>query len=131
MKRIEVVAAIMKNNQNQIFCARRKAFGELASKWEFPGGKIEPGETHQEALIREIKEELELDVIVNDFLMTVTYKYSTFHLTMHTYYCDIIKGTMVLNEHSEFKWVSANKLELLDWAEADIPIVKKLIKREE
>ena len=129
MKNIKVVAAIMINDDNKVFCAQRKDFGELALKWEFPGGKIEQGETHQQALIRELKEELELDVAVNDFLMTVTYRYTSFHLTMHSYYCSIIRGTITLNEHTQYKWVSLEELHTLDWAQADIPIVKELIKR--
>jgi len=127
MRKIKVVAAILKNEYNQIFCARRKDFGELALKWEFPGGKIELGETHQEALIREIKEELELDITVQDQLITVAHKYNTFHLTMYNYYCTITGGILVLNEHIEYKWLQLNELSSLDWAEADLPIVKGLI----
>ena len=129
MKKIDVVAAILINKDHQVFCARRKDVGELALKWEFPGGKIEYGETHQEALKRELKEELELDVVVNDFLMTITHQYNSLHLTMHNYYCSIIGGTIVLNEHTEYKWMPLDKILSLDWAEADIPIVKELIKR--
>lgn len=129
MRKIIVVAAIIRNDQNQIFCARRKDFGELALKWEFPGGKIELGETHQEALIREIKEELELDITVQDQFITITHQYNTFHITMYNYYCTITRGKLVLNEHIEYKWLDLNELSSLDWAEADIPIVNELVKR--
>lgn len=128
MKHIEVVAAIMMNEQNQIFCAQRKNFGELALKWEFPGGKIEPGETHQKALTREIKEELELTIKVNDYLMKVSHQYKTFHLTMYCYYCKILGGTLVLNDHIQFLWMTKEELSTLDWADADIPIIKQLQK---
>lgn len=129
MKHIEVVAAIIKNEHNQVFCAKRKDFGELALKWEFPGGKIKPGETNQEALIREIKEELELDITIQDCLNTISHQYNTFHLVMHSYYSTIIEGTLVLNEHTEYRWLQLEDLSTLDWAEADIPIVMELIKR--
>jgi 8-oxo-dGTP diphosphatase len=129
MKNIEVVAAIITNKDNKVFCAQRKDYGELALKWEFPGGKIEVGETHQAALTRELKEELELDVEVHTLLMTVKHQYTSFHLTMHTYYCSIIGGTIAMNEHAQYKWVSLDELHTLDWAEADIPIVIELIKR--
>lgn len=131
MRQIKVVAAIMKNKDNQIFCARRKNFGELALKWEFPGGKIEQGETHQEALIREIKEELELEITVQDQLSTVKHQYNTFHITMYNYYCTIISGNLVLNEHTEYKWLDLTKLSSLDWADADLPIVRELINKGE
>ncbi|MDY0278474.1 MAG: (deoxy)nucleoside triphosphate pyrophosphohydrolase [Acholeplasma sp.] len=128
MKNIEVVAAIFINSDNEIFCARRKDEGELALKWEFPGGKIEPGESHQEALIREIKEELSTDIKVNDFIMTVKHQYKGFHLTMHAYFAEVVNGDLVLNEHTGFKWLKKEELHTLDWAAADLPIVDFLVK---
>ncbi|PKK95429.1 MAG: 8-oxo-dGTP diphosphatase MutT [Tenericutes bacterium HGW-Tenericutes-5] len=128
MKNIEVVAAIFTNENNEVFCARRKDEGELALKWEFPGGKIEPGESHQEALIREIKEELSTDIKVKDFIMTVRHQYNSFHLTMHAYFAEVVNGNLVLNEHTGFKWLRKEELYSLDWAAADLPIVDFLAK---
>ena len=126
MKYIEVVAAVFKDENNNIFCARRKDEGELALKWEFPGGKIEENENHVEALIREIDEELNTEIIVKDYIMTVNHQYNFFHLTMHAYNVDIVKGHLRLNEHTDSKWLKKDDLMELDWAAADIPIVKKL-----
>lgn len=128
MKYVEVVAAVFQNEEGHFYCARRKDEGPLALKWEFPGGKIEAGETHQEALIREIKEELNTDIKLNDFIMTVKHQYKNFHLTMHAYYATIINGSLTQNEHTGAKWLSKAELDQLDWAEADIPIVKVLMK---
>ncbi len=128
MKYIEVVAAVFKNSDNKIFCARRRNDGELALKWEFPGGKIEVGETHEIALKREIKEELDTEIVVNKFITTVSHQYKSFHLTMHAYYASIIKGALTLSEHTDSKWLNKEDLSKLDWAEADIPIVKILMK---
>jgi len=130
MKHYEVVAAVIKNDENKIFCAQRGNYGELALKWEFPGGKIELGETNQEALIREIKEELNTDIDVLDHIITVNHQYQTFKLTMHAYYSNIIQGNLQLSEHINSKWLDKNELDKLDWADADIPIVNKL-RREE
>jgi len=128
MKNIEVVAAIIINDKNEIFCARRKNEGELALKWEFPGGKTENGESNQEALIREIREELSTEVRVKDFLMTVKHQYKTFHLTMHAYYAEVIMGDLILNEHTGYRWLKKEELHSLDWAPADLPIVNLLTK---
>lgn len=126
MKKIEVVAAVFKNNQNRIFCARRKDEGELALKWEFPGGKIEPGESQTEALVREIKEELKTDIKVLDFIITVYHQYETFHLTMHAYFTEVLQGNLELTEHTGQIWLPVDELDTLDWAAADIPIVQEL-----
>jgi len=127
MKKIEVVAAVIVNEKNEIFCARRKNEGPLALKWEFPGGKIEKGESLTEALVREIEEEFSTKIKVNDFIMTVKHQYETFHITMHAFYATVINGDLVLNEHTDFKWLKNEELFSLDWAEADIPIVKALV----
>lgn len=129
MKYIEVVAAVFVDKDNKIYCARRRNDGELALKWEFPGGKIEQGETHQEALVREIKEELSADVEVREFITTIEHQYNYFHITMHAYFCEIIKGDLVLSEHTAYKWLDKEDLLDLDWAEADIPIVKLLMNK--
>ena len=125
MKTIEVVAAIIKK-EDKIFITRR-SYGEFANMWEFPGGKIEAGETNEEALIREIKEELELDINKLEFLTTVEYDYPTFHLTMHCYTCEICGGTLNLTAHNDAKWVSIQELRGEKWVPADIEVVKKLI----
>lgn len=124
---IEVAAAVLINNKQQtIFCAQRKNSGELAKKWEFPGGKIENGETPKQALIREIFEELSIFINPHTYITTVTYEYNTFHLTMHAYLSEIIKGEIVLAEHLDAAWLSLNSLETLDWATADLPIINTL-----
>ena len=126
MKYIEVVAAVIKNSKNEFFCARRKDDGELALKWEFPGGKVEHGETHQDALIREIKEEFNIDIVVKEYIETVKHQYVSFHITLHAYHAEITNGNMILVEHTGSKWLKAKDLLSLDWAEADIPIVQLL-----
>jgi 8-oxo-dGTP diphosphatase len=128
MKKIEVVAAIFKNSENEYYCARRKPGGELSMKWEFPGGKIEAGESHKQALTREIKEELKLDIKVGEHCLTVEHQYSSFHLTMHAYFATITGGELTLTEHTGQKWLAKEELLSLDWAAADVPIVQKLIK---
>jgi 8-oxo-dGTP diphosphatase len=127
MKKITVVAAIIKNSKNQIFCCQRVETGELSLKWEFPGGKVEPGETHKEALYRELKEELDIESNIKSFYTEVEYQYKTFHLTMFCYDVEIVSGKIKLNVHKDSKWINIENLMDLDWAEADIPIVKKLI----
>ena len=124
-KHIEVVAAVIEKD-NKIFCARRADFGEAALKWEFPGGKIKLGELHQEALTREIKEELNSIIEVIDFIQTVEYEYKTFHLTMHVYKCQLIEGNLEISEHIESKWVEKDRLYEIDLAPADIVIINKL-----
>ncbi len=125
MKTIEVVAGVIHNQDNEILITKRKhkLFNGL---WEFPGGKIESGETHQETLIREIKEELKVDIEVDDFLTTVEYDYPEFHLIMHVYNAKLIKGNIELSVHSEIKWVDKNHLDNLEWVPADIDIVNLL-----
>jgi len=128
MKHYEVVAAVFTDEQGRIYCARRRNDGELALKWEFPGGKIEQGETQQEALVREIKEELSADIEVLDYITTVHHQYNTFELTMHAYFTKITNGELVLSEHTGSKWLDKSELMSLDWASADIPIVELLMK---
>ena len=127
MRRIEVVAAIIEKD-NKIFCAQRSLLKSMGGKWEFPGGKIEPGETHSEALVREIKEELDSDITVDSYVMTVEREYPTFHITMHCYMCTLVDGNLTLSEHNDSVWLEKDKLLELDWAEDDMPVVMVLIK---
>lgn len=124
MKTIEVVAAIIKHD-NKTFTTRR-GYGEFENMWEFPGGKIEAGETREEALIREIKEELELNIEINSYLTTVDYDYPNFHLTMHCFICSIKSGELQLNAHNDAKWMNIEELNELNWVPADILVVDKL-----
>ena len=125
MKRIEVVAAIIIQN-GKIFCTQRPNNGEVALKWEFPGGKIEPGETCKQALLREIEEELETLISVNEHFMTIEHQYKTFHLIMHCYKCTLVSDKIVLHEHVDSCWLPIEELHTLAWAPADLPIIKKL-----
>lgn len=127
MNSLQVVAAIIKKD-NRILCTQRPDKGETALKWEFPGGKLEAGESNEEALLREIKEELEIEVEVCDYFMTVNHQYSSFYLVMHGYVCKIADQKIVLKEHVDSCWLDVEDLESLDWAEADKPIVEKLMK---
>ena len=125
MKTIEVVAAIIKKD-DKIFITKR-SYGEFIDMWEFPGGKVEVGETQEEALIREIKEELELDITNLNYLTTVEYDYPSFHLIMHCFICEICGGILSLNAHNDAKWVSLEQLASQKWIPADIEVVEKLL----
>lgn len=129
MKNIEVVAAILKY-KNKYFCAQRKASGPLAKKWEFPGGKIEPGESQKNALKRELLEELNLNVKIGPLFKTINHNYDTFSITMHSYLCELNSISLKLKEHLDYKWLPLKELKNLDWAEADIPIVESLINKQ-
>lgn len=124
MKTIEVVAAIIKN-ENKIFATQR-GYGEFKDGWEFPGGKIETGETPEEALIREIKEELNTEIKVGRLLDTVEYDYPKFHLTMHCYLCTIKSGKLELKEHEAAKWLTKDTLDSVKWLPADLGLIEKL-----
>ena len=117
MKTIQVVAAII--HRDDLIFATQRGYGDYKDRWEFPGGKIEPGETPQQALAREIKEELDIDIIVGDCLTTVDYDYPTFHLTMQCFWCRILKGEPVLKEHESAQWLSQDALDAVDWLPAD------------
>lgn len=130
LKSVEVVAAaIIGNgiNSRKVFAAQR-GYGELKGGWEFPGGKIEYGETQQDALRREIREELGAQVIVEDIVGTVNYDYATFHLIMHVYWCKLIGEKLELLEHNSAKWLSKDELGSVNWLPADIEIVEKIKK---
>ena len=122
MKIVKVVAAII-IHENKIFATQR-GYGEFKDGWEFPGGKIEPGETPQEALAREIKEELDIEIKVKDFLETVEYDYPTFHLSMDCFFCTIKSGELVLKEHEAAKWLTVETLDSVDWLPADQGLVE-------
>ncbi len=122
MKTIEVVAAIIKND-DKIFTTQR-GYGDFKGFWEFPGGKIEAGETPQQALIREIKEELDIDIKVGELVTTVEYDYPQFHLTMHCFICTIFAGDMVLKEHENSKWLTKDTLNSVDWLPADVELLE-------
>ena len=129
MKYIEVVAGIISNDSDQILCTQRDIsdYPYISKKFEFPGGKIEDGETHDKALIREIFEEINLNIEVDNLFLKVEHQYPDFHLTMHAYRCTSDSFEITLNEHIDYKWLDIKDLRTLEWAEADIPIVNKLI----
>ena len=122
MKTVKVVAAII-IHENKIFATQR-GYGEFKDGWEFPGGKIEPGETPQEALVREIKEELDIEIEVKDFLETVEYDYPDFHLSMDCFFCSIRSGELVLKEHEAAKWLTVETLDSVDWLPADQGLIE-------
>lgn len=124
-KHIEVVCAVIKKN-DKIFCVQRGSKGECAFKWEFPGGKIEPGETKEEALIREIKEELDCLIKINKHFISIEHEYNTFFVTLHVYLCELINKEPILIEHHSCKWQEKDKLNELDFAEADYKFIDKL-----
>ncbi len=124
MKQIEVVAAIIRK-ENQIFATQR-GYGEWKDWWEFPGGKMEAGETPEDALKREIWEELETRIVVERLVETVEWDYPAFHLTMHCYLCHVESGHLELKEHEAAKWLSRDELESVRWLPADWEIVRKL-----
>ena len=128
-KHIEVVAAIIQK-ENAILATQR-GYGDLKDGWEFPGGKIEPGEAYDAALIREIKEELDVDIVVNEHVITIDYKgYEKFDLTMHCYLCSLANdSTITLVEHEAAKWLSKDSLYSVDWLPADIDAVDAIYKR--
>ena len=128
MKTIKVVAAVIKD-RDRIFAAAR-GYGEYKGWWEFPGGKIEPGETPQEALVREIKEELTSEIKVGKLIKTIEYDYPDFHLSMDCFWAEIIKGELILKEAEEARWLARGELESVKWLPADrelVEIIKKTI----
>jgi len=125
MKQIEVVAAIIRKG-DKIFATQR-GNGEWKDWWEFPGGKMEVGETPEEALVREIHEELSAEISVDEFLCTVEYDYPQFHLTMHCYICSLLTESLHLNEHEAARWLKNNELDSVKWLPADKIIVEQLI----
>lgn len=124
MKQIHVVAAIIKAD-NKIFATQR-GYGEFQGMWEFPGGKIEANESKETALIREIKEELDVDIQVEDWITRLEYDYPNFHLSMDCFFASIISGEMVLKEHMAAKWLGGDELDAVEWLPADIILIEQL-----
>ena len=124
MRQIEVVAAIIRK-VDKIFATQR-GYGDFKDWWEFPGGKIENGETPEEALKREIREELSTEINVDNFLCTVEYDYPNFHLTMHCFFCSLLTEALHLNEHEAARWLSKNDLNSVEWLPADQLVLKEL-----
>ena len=126
MKTVRVAAAIIIQD-DKVFATQR-GYGAFKDGWEFPGGKIEDGETPQEALIREIKEELDTEIEVTDFLETVEYDYPDFHLSMDCFFCTIRSGELVLKEHEAARWLTAETLDSVEWLPADLGLVADIKK---
>ena len=129
MKTIRVVAAITKavNEAGEtIIFATQRGYGDFKGGWEFPGGKIEEGETPQEALRREIMEELETEISVGELIDTIEYDYPTFHLSMDCFWAEIVSGDLVLKEHEDAKWLTKAELDSVDWLPADITLINKI-----
>ena len=124
MKSIDVVAAIIHHDGKIL--ATQRGHGEFAGGWEFPGGKIEPGETPEQATVREIEEELDATVAVGDLLTVVDYDYPTFHLHMYCFLAQVVQGRIELHEHSDAAWLDADNIDSVDWLPADIDVVKAI-----
>ena len=126
MKQIEVVAAIIRKD-NKIFATQR-GYGDMKDGWEFHGGKMEPGELPEDALKREIQEELETCIVVERLVKTVEWDYPQFHLTMHCYWCHVESGSLTLKEHEAARWLSRDQFDSVDWLPADKVVVEELKK---
>ena len=126
VKQIEVVAAIIHDDEGRVFATQR-GYGDYKDYWEFPGGKIEAGETPEEALKREIWEELETRIVVERLVTTVEWDYPSFHLTMHCYWCSVESGHLELKEHEAARWLAKDELESVEWLPADEVVVNRLI----
>ena len=128
MKTIRVVAAVICDSMQEkkrIFATAR-GYGEFKGQWEFPGGKIEPGETAQQALVREIREELATIIKVGDLIETVEYDYPDFHLSMECFWCEVIEGDLVLLEAQEARWLTKDELDSIEWLPADLGLVERI-----
>ena len=132
MKTVRVVAAVIKaknENGEPIIFATQRGYGEFKGGWEFPGGKIEAGETPQEALKREIMEELDTEIAVGELIETIEYDYPTFHLSMDCFWCEIVKGDLVLKEHEAAKWLKKEQLDDVEWLPADVTVIETIKKK--
>ena len=124
MKTIRVVAAVIREG-DRIFATQR-GYGEYKDGWEFPGGKIEEGETPRQALKREIMEELDTQIVVGDLIDTIEYDYPDFHLSMDCFWCELVKGNLTLKEHEAAKWLDKETIGSVDWLPADITLIEKI-----
>lgn len=127
MKEINVVCAIIKNNKNEIMCCQRENGKSLGGYWEFPGGKIEKNETNEQTIIREIKEELNIDIEVNRFIKSTVYQYEFAQVTLHAYECRMITDDIKMLDHQDIKWLSKEEIGKLNWAPADVEIIDYII----
>ena len=130
MKTIKVVAAVICDNikeKNKIFATAR-GYGELKGGWEFPGGKVEPGETPQQALVREIMEELDTEIKVGEWIDTIEFDYPTFHLSMDCFWCQLVRGNLELLEAAEARWLTKETLKSVEWLPADSGLIEKIEK---
>ena len=129
MKTVRVVAAIIKATNEKgepIIFATQRGYGDFKGGWEFPGGKIEEGETPKEALVREIEEELDTEIAVGEMIDTIEYDYPTFHLSMDCFWARIVSGDLVLKEHEAAKWLTKNELNSVEWLPADITLIERI-----
>ena len=129
MKTVRVVAAVIRGvneNGEPVIFATQRGYGEYKDGWEFPGGKIESGETPQQALVREIKEELNITTVVGQLIQTIEYDYPTFHLSMDCFWCEIAAGNPVLMEHEAACWLTAEQLDTVNWLPADVKLIEKI-----
>ena len=129
MKTIRVVAAVIKATNEKgdpMIFATQRGYGDFKGGWEFPGEKIEAGETPQEALVREIREELETEIAVGELIDTIEYDYPTFHLSMDCFWAEIVSGNLVLKEHEASKWLTRHELDTVEWLPADVALIENV-----
>lgn len=132
MKTIRVVAAIIRATNEKgepVIFATQRGYGDFKGGWEFPGGKIEKGETPQQALVREIEEELDTEIVVGELLDTIEYDYPAFHLSMDCFWAEIVSGDLVLKEHEAARWLTRAELDTVAWLPADVTLVEKIRER--
>lgn len=129
MKTVRVVAAVIKStneNKEPIIFATQRGYGDFKGGWEFPGGKIEEGETSEQALNREIMEELDTEISVGELIDTIEYDYPQFHLSMDCFWCEIVSGNLVLKEHEAARWLTKKQLNDVKWLPADVTLIEKI-----